>query len=45
MLLFRRVEEIIDYFKLTAYFMENLVTGRVKDYVFSDRFMYIFDYC
>ncbi|AVR29701.1 cytosine DNA methyltransferase [South American cichlid iridovirus] len=43
--LLRRAEEIIDYFKPTAYFMENPATGRAKDYVSPDRPMYIFDYC
>jgi len=39
----RKTEEILDYFKPHAYFMENPKTGRMKEYV--NRPFYDVDYC
>lgn len=40
----RRTEEIIDYLKPRAYFIENPATGSMKDYI-ANRDVYTFDYC
>ena len=42
--LLRRTEEIIDYLKPKAYFIENPATGKMKDYI-ENRYVTTFDYC